>query len=333
MKDGAFVFDGVVHMYDFTARNSDDPQGAARVISNFLSKYSKPGYPMRDGFGLSAEDVADAHRILFEESDTDIAMAQTVPNHGGTKFGPSPAYLNHALKEAFPDRVLFCGGVDPLTNPKGLKGALEEMEMQVNEWGAVSMKFYQAHHGGVFWRADDREIAYPIWEKCQELGIKVVQFHKGVPLGPQNVEQMRAVDLQQAANDFPDLTFAIHHLGVPYVDETISVAERYPNVWLVLSFWLNMLPITPIPALHQLGKALFQVGPDRLIYGSESFAWPSVQPYIDYLWDLEMPDELQDGYGYPPLTREIKAKILGENFAGLMGVDVEAKKRELAAAS
>lgn len=42
-----------------------------------------------------------------------------------------------------------------------------------------------------------------------------------------------------------------------------------------------------------------------------------------------MPDDLVAGYGYPELTREIKEKILGLNLAGLMGIDVEAKKKEL----
>jgi uncharacterized protein len=42
-----------------------------------------------------------------------------------------------------------------------------------------------------------------------------------------------------------------------------------------------------------------------------------------------MPEELQERYGYPQLTDEIKRKILGLNFARLMKIDVEAKLREL----
>ena len=35
--------------------------------------------------------------------------------------------------------------------------------------------------------------------------------------------------------------------------------------------------------------------------------------------------------GYPQITREDKAKILGRNFARLMGIDIQAKQRALQA--
>jgi hypothetical protein len=46
--------------------------------------------------------------------------------------------------------------------------------------------------------------------------------------------------------------------------------------------------------------------------------------------DMEIPRDLREGYGYPEITREDKELILGRNFAGLMGIDVEAKGNELA---
>jgi len=47
--------------------------------------------------------------------------------------------------------------------------------------------------------------------------------------------------------------------------------------------------------------------------------------------ELEIPADLRSGYGYPQITLEDKRQILGENFAKIMGIDIEAKKRELAA--
>jgi hypothetical protein len=46
--------------------------------------------------------------------------------------------------------------------------------------------------------------------------------------------------------------------------------------------------------------------------------------------DLEIPEDLRSGYGYPNITRADKELILGLNFGRMMGVDVEAKKLELA---
>jgi hypothetical protein len=45
--------------------------------------------------------------------------------------------------------------------------------------------------------------------------------------------------------------------------------------------------------------------------------------------EMEMPEDLRDGFGYPEITREDRENILGLNFARLLGVDVDAKKHEL----
>jgi len=82
-------------------------------------------------------------------------------------------------------------------------------------------------------------------EKAQELGSMMVQFHKGFPLVQQPVDSFQPNDLQLAASDFPDLTFGIHHLGDPYVDETLSIAARFPNVYLVLPLWFNQYLLQP----------------------------------------------------------------------------------------
>jgi predicted TIM-barrel fold metal-dependent hydrolase len=329
MRDDMFIFDSVVHMYDNSDYNIVGAEGAhvAENLAGFAKLFATPQYPYKDNFLGNVLDTDEAYRLLFEESDTDIAMAQTVPLFGWWRDGFSPAQRQYAFKEAHPDRVVFCGGVDPLY--QGIEGSVRELERQVVEWGAKSFKFYQAHRKGLSWRVDDPKLAYPLWEKCLELGINTVQFHKGVPFGNERMEDLKPNDIQDAATDFPDLTFIIHHLGDPYVDESISLAARNPNIWLALSAWVNIYPIMPKRALDQIGKALVYVGPDRLLWGSEAFIWPNVQGYIDIFANLEMPEELQSDYGYPALTRDIKRKIFGENFARLLGIDVEAKKHEL----
>jgi hypothetical protein len=49
--------------------------------------------------------------------------------------------------------------------------------------------------------------------------------------------------------------------------------------------------------------------------------------------DLEIPADLRSGYGYPQITREDKERILGRNFAELMGIDVDVKRAQLTAAA
>lgn len=329
MKDGMIVFDAVVHAFDYreAAMINDD----SRFLKEFQRKYV--AWTERHGQEVSYRSVEEppepawANRVLFEESDTDLAMVQTVPLFGVFKEGMGPAGLSHELAAVNPDRFYFCGGVDPIF--QGLKGALEEMERQVEEWDARSMKFYQAQSMRHWWSADDPDIAYPLFEKARELSIKLVQFHKGLPLGRQRVETLRPNDLQAAAYDFPDLTFGVHHFGEPYVDEMLNIAALFPNIVLVMPLWFNQYFVQPLPMLHRLGKALMLVGEDRICYGSEAFLWPKVQTYIDLLAGLEMPPDLQEQYGYPEITQETKRKIFGENFAAALGIDLDAKRRSL----
>jgi predicted TIM-barrel fold metal-dependent hydrolase len=330
MKNGMIVFDAVVHNHDFREN----------VMLNDDARYLKEGFKasltwsaQRGGHDVSYDAVdappehAWANKVLFEDSDTDFAMVQTVPVFALFKEGLAPAKGSYELAQSNPDRLFFCGGVDPLY--QGVKGALEEMQRQVEEWGATSFKFYQAQNMRNAWSADDEKLAYPLYEKAIELGIKGIQFHKGLPLGLQKVEDLRPNDLQQAAYDFPQLNFGAHHLGEPYVDEMINIASRFPNIFLVLPLWFNHYFVQPWEMLHRLGKALLHVGADRICYGTDAFIWPNLQAYIDVLATLEMPEELQDRYGYPPITDDVRRKIFGESFANAVGIDLAAKAKEL----
>ena len=321
MLNDMFVFDNVVHMFDNTTENVINPI-AKNNLERMHKRYSQVEAPEHADFTGHKTTVTQALRTLFDESCTDMAQAQTVPLFGFWREGFAPARLQYELKEARPDRIVFCGGVDPIFH--GPKGVLTELERQVEEWGAVSMKFYKAHGPRTSWSIDDREVAYPMWEKCLELGITNVQFHCGVPLGTERVEDLRPNDVQRAAADFPELQFVLHHLGDPYVDETIGIAARFSNVWLALSSTVvNLWPVAPWTAYERLGKALLQVGPDRLLWGSEAFIWPDIQRLLDIFSAMEMPEELQDRYGYPALTDSVKRKILGLNQIRLLNLEPE----------
>jgi predicted TIM-barrel fold metal-dependent hydrolase len=93
-------------------------------------------------------------------------------------------------------------------------------------------------------------------------------------------------------------------------------------VYLAISEVVDFFPVMPRWVHETLGKALMFVGPDRLLYGTESFIWSNAQAFIDTLAEMEMPEDLQDGYGYPPVLPEFKRKMFGENLARLLGVDI-----------
>jgi len=75
-----------------------------------------------------------------------------------------------------------------------------------------------------------------------------------------------------------------------------------------------------------------EVGVEKLIWGSEAALAGGPAPYLRAFMELEIPEDLRSGYGYPQLTAgDREERILGRNFAVLMGIDVDARRDTLAA--
>ena len=73
-----------------------------------------------------------------------------------------------------------------------------------------------------------------------------------------------------------------------------------------------------------LGKLLIHFGPERILWGTDSTWYGSPQPLIDAFRTFEIPERMQEEFGYPALTAEAKAKILGDNAARLYSLDLDA---------
>lgn len=324
MIDGTFIFDNVVHVYDMSDNNLREDEDTSVLAREHMASINtgvrSPGnshYPMRHRF--SPKEI---HDMIFVDGNVDLAMAQAVPIFEWYKDWFAPLDLNYQFAQEYPDKVLFCGGVDPIFH--GADGAVKEIERQVKDMNARSFKFYNAHlRGG--WKCDDEEVAYPMYRKMLELGINVAQFHKGSPFGQQNMEELQCYDLQKAARDFPEMNFLIHHLAVPYQDQAFNIAARFPNVYLVASGVFNISLIAPAIVAGWMGRVMSEVGSDKVLWGSEAPFHGSPDVYIKHFLSLQVPEELQDGYGMPPMELSDKQKILGLNFAKMMGIEVPAR--------
>ena len=151
-----------------------------------------------------------------------------------------------------------------------------------------------------------------------------------MPLGPQPIEATSTFDMDGAAANFPDLNFVIFHVGLPFLDEVCWQLIRYPNLYASVAATVNFIVRAPRQFAETLGKLLFWCGEDKIVYGSEAPIWQP-QWALRALRDFQIPQDLQDGYGYPALTDQAKRKILGENLLRLHGMDVEAARNGAAA--
>jgi len=206
------------------------------------------------------------------------------------------------------------------------------------------------------WRHDDEAVAYPTFELIQSLygkvkaerpGFNNICVHKGLVNSKERRPEIgHPMDLPKAAKDWPQLNFITYHAciqpaffmydswqesrgtkmreGVPDIAWTTEYAvlcRDRPNTYAEIgTTWAASVVTFPTLAAHLLGQLLKFMGPDRVVFGSDSVWWGSPQWQIDALWRFQIPEEMQKRYGYPALTPEIKRKILGLNSAKLYGI-------------
>ncbi|HEV7721083.1 MAG TPA: amidohydrolase family protein, partial [Iamia sp.] len=103
------------------------------------------------------------------------------------------------------------------------------------------------------------------------------------------------------------------------------------NVYAELggTWWFVMQD--PTVAAHVLGKLLKHVGPDRVVWGTDSIWFGTPQDQIQALRTFQISPELQERHGYPELTDELKADIFGLTSARLYGIEVPESVCEVAA--
>ena len=325
MIEDAFVFDCVAHVFNFERENALGQPG--EMFSNHLYAFHAALTPSGETVlppesFLHNWSVDEIDEMVFGQSDTDMLVAMPLPLTDLYKDGLSAWERCAELARLRPDRTVLWGSVNPLEGQK----ALDLMEVQVKEFGARAFKFYNVRYdyGAPFpWRMDDPKIAFPVFEKARELGVNLIGVHKGVPLGPQPIEHTQTWDMDGAAANFPDINFVIYHVGLPFLDEVCWQLIRYPNLYASLAATINFIVRAPRQFAEVLGKLLFWCGEDKIIYGSEA---PIFHPQwaLKAFWDFEIPRDLQEGYGYPPLTEQAKRKILGQNLLRLHGLQAPA---------
>jgi len=143
-------------------------------------------------------------------------------------WGPEGALLSNdgvaAFVRAHPERLVGVASVD-LHHPMQ---AVRELRRCVRELGFVALRMLPW-----LWRLppNDRRY-YPLYAECIELGIPFcLQVGHAGPLYPS--EPGRPIPyLDEVALDFPELVIVAGHIGYPWTHEMISLATKYPNVYI-----------------------------------------------------------------------------------------------------
>ncbi|MES1943929.1 amidohydrolase 2 [Salinisphaera sp. PC39] len=322
--DRPFVIDGVCHPYNFSPANTRGRFGEmfSESLYSYFPYVNPPEIQFPKEAWLREWQPEEFIETMLLESHTDMLCVHSLPIYDAYEDGLAAHDKCARLKRDYPDRVLWYGGVN-LCWPER---ADRDLEAHLAA-GCDGIKFYPARYDEGrtrYWRMDDEELAFPMYERILDAGINNVAVHKALPLGPVSVDSMRVDDISTAANVFPDLNIQIVHAGFMFVDETKFLIANHPNVYATLEASTLFCMLHPPTLTRMLDEFLIYGGPDKLIYASAAVN-PHPRVVLESFADYTLPAESPI-----PLNDEVRAAFLGGNLARLHGIDVDERRRRLA---
>ncbi len=250
-----FSYDWFKHYYDL-AKNQLLPQEGIEDLANKLEWEAPPVAPNELGKRWIQElDKYGVKRQVLFASKLNDAEQLTV------------------AVQAFPDRFIGYVMIDP-TQPD----AREQTLYSLNILNMNGILLYPAmHHFHV-----SNESVFPVYEEAVSADVPVF-IHFGqlkIPICGRlglsdNVEPRYSnpIDLKVPAHEFPEVNFIIPHFGSGFFEEALVVASEFHNVFFDTSSsnsWIQS-PLTLKEVFH---KSLKVLGPERLLFGTDSSYFP-----------------------------------------------------------
>ena len=204
-----------------------------------------------------------------------------------------------------------------MLNPSAADAA-ERLLRALSDWKLRGVCLFPAMH---HYRLDDERVT-ATFEVAASRGAAVfvhcgvltvgVRKRLGLP-SPFNLRLGDPLALATVAARFPKVPVIIPHFGAGFLRETLMAADQCPNIHLDTSStngWVKYHPGLTLEAVMR--QALEVVGPDRLLFGTDSSFFPRG-------WQRQIFEQQKatlDAIGVAPEAQE---KIFSGNFQRLFG--------------
>ncbi|RKY63891.1 MAG: hypothetical protein DRP99_03185 [Candidatus Latescibacterota bacterium] len=200
-------------------------------------------------------------------------------------YGDTPERMREAtdyvarIRSEAPDRILGFCWIEPRH-----EGAAEELERAIVDKKLVGCKMIPNH-----WYPYE-EFIFPVYEKAQELRIPII-FHSGILWGFGDSSRFCRPCFYEVMLHFPKVKFALAHISWPWTDECLATAGHFRAVVggdvSRMQMYIDLTPGAPgFYREEALDRALKYLGPNRLIWGSDSRA-TTVGEYGRELYERE----------------------------------------------
>jgi predicted TIM-barrel fold metal-dependent hydrolase len=176
---------------------------------------------------------------------------------------------------------------------------IEELEHKY-KWGMKGLKFHPVAQG---FAPDDRRMR-PVYEWMMKHGLPITS-HSGMNIDGKTAfgEPERWIPVLE---EFSDLKLILAHMGGGSWDQTVEIADRFPQVMFDTAIAISYINGPTTLDDEEAVDLIKTIGSDRILFGSD-------YPWINPKMDIERINSLN-------ISDEDKKLILGENTARLFNL-------------
>jgi predicted TIM-barrel fold metal-dependent hydrolase len=237
----------------------------------------------------------------------DYALGASEPCSGESECVPIATQngLFSEIAKQHKKRLVNFVGIDPRR-----KDAAAELERGVTKLGARGLKLHPT--AGFY---PDDPLCYPLYRKAQELGVPVL-FHTGTQPGPMKAKYAQPMFVDSVAADFPDLKIVMAHVGHCWWEQALALAGTKWNLYVDFSGWQRVVVREPNRFYHMLRTALDEIGPWRVMFGTDNPYLKLVLPTKN--WVAAVQDAPSSQFAFSKEEIDI---ILGDAAAKLLKIE------------
>ncbi|MGX5679802.1 amidohydrolase family protein [Schumannella luteola] len=259
--------------------------------------WARYGFPVPEDEEPAAEVQAQRWQAQVDAAALEAVVFMT----GGSNDTLATALEGHP-------RMLGFAHHDPFS-----PGAADELRRAVVDRGLRGYKVIAPALPGPI---DSREL-YPVWAVAEELGIPVL-VHFGTNDGGGGTawhENISPLRLHEPAKAFTHVPFIVPHFGCSYPGELLQLMWACRNVHVDTSGnneWIRWMPY-PLTLADLFHRFHDTVGPERILFGSDSASFP--RGLARKYYDLQLAAIAEAGI--PDADRDL---IFAGNAARLLGL-------------
>lgn len=244
-------------------------------------------------------------------ADTDHHLASTASVDKTVVLGFKSQYLKAEIPNTYvaeyvakhPGKLIGFAGIDPTESQ-----AADELRHAKSELRLRGLCLSPANQD--FHPADSRAMA--LYEAAEELGMPIL-VHPGGGFTPESkLEFARPYLWDEVARTFPRLKLIIAQLGHPFVEETLCLLAKHPQVYADVSG----LMARPWQAYNTLVACHQNSVIDKLLFGSD-FPYTNPSTCIQQLYQL---NTMVQGTPLPVIPRESLRGIIERDTLTLLGL-------------